>query len=416
MVTILGRESATAVFRIRRKASGLRWIILSTVLAVMGLLGVWITIPEWINVLLAAISFALLYMEVRAHRRSVASTVFEPRISDSFESFVPTTSSHGRFTYRKFPHGSFLSDNLVSSAIQDGLEARLESKPFTMPPSLSALGQRFLDEKIKVRHVFDGPILGWNSNVGVGPAASELPRWIDFQPATYFQHIATDQLALHDVSQAGRFTEDHGRRLFITRRGALRDFHDSWLVNVVGTSVMAFTSDGKLLIVDQGIHNLNSGGQLAPSGSGALEPKDFQGRASLPLAELAANGANRELQEEAGVLASEIQESYFLGFGRWLEKAARPELMTLSLLSVDSHVLEQRMTGKLERPFVRGRTFTRLVGEPSEWGSSPETMLEPQYRGRLSLPLSVGLSLLKEFVAAGGPSAEVFSSQVIGGD
>lgn len=414
-MTIIGRESATAVFRIKRTAKGLRWIILSTVLAVIGLLGVWISIPEWLNLLLAAISFALLYLEVRDHRRSVASTVFEPRVSDSFESVVKATGNDDRFTYRKFPHGSFLSDTLVSSAIRNGLEARLDPKPFTVHPALNVFGQRFLDEKIKLRHVFDGPILGWNSNVGVGMAASELPPWIDFQAATYFQHIETDQLALHDVSQGGRFSEDHGRRLFITRRGVLRDFRDSWLVNVVGTSVMAFTSDGKLLVVDQGIHNLNSGGQLAPSGSGALEPKDFQGHAALPLAELAANGANRELQEEAGVLASEIRESHFLGFGRWLDKAARPELMTLSLLSVESHVLEQRMTEKLEKPFVRGRTFTRLVGEPSEWGPSPETMLEPHYRGRLSLPLSVGLALLEEFVAAGGPAAEVFRTQVIAG-
>ncbi len=337
-------------------------------------------------------------------------------MSDSFEDVLQATNNHGRFTYRKFSHGSFLSDGLVSAAIHDGLEARVDPEQFTVPAALRPLGQRFLDEKIKTKHVFDGPILGWNSNVGVGQAVSDLPRWIDFQPATYFQHIATDQLALHDVKKNDRFMDDHGRRLFITRRGVLRDFRDSWLVNVVGTSVMAFTSDGKLILVDQGIHNLNNGGQLAPSGSGALELRDFQGNPSLPLSELAANGANRELQEEAGVQAGEIRESFFLGFGRWLDKAGRPELMTLSLLSVDSHVLEQRITEKLERPFVRGRSFTRLVGEPGAWGSSPEAMLDSQYRGRLSLPLSVGLALLKEFVANGGPSAEAFVSQVIAGE
>ena len=415
IVTIVSREAATTIYRMKRMARGARWIVLSTVLAVLGLLGFWVTIPVWINILLAVISFVLLFLEIRAHRRALASTEFVPRFSDSFDSVLLAVANSDRFTYRRFPHGTFLSDALVSSGIENGLEARLDAVPFSVPPRLRALSQRFLDEKTKTKHVFDGPILGWNSNVGT--ADSDLPSWIDFQPATYFQHIATDQLALHDVRQNDQFLEDHGRRLFIGRRGMLRDFHESWLVNVVGTSCMAFTSDGKLLIVDQGVHNLNSGGQLAPSGSGALESRDFQGRTSLPLAELAANGANRELQEESGVRPGEILESSFLGFGRWLEKAARPELVTMSLLSVDSHVLEQRITEKLERPFVRGRAFTRLVGGPGDWSSTnPEIMLDSQFRGRLSLPLSVGLALLGEFVAAGGPRAERFVAQVCASD
>ena len=84
---------------------------------------------------------------------------------------------------------------------------------------------------------------------------------------------------------------------------------------------------------------------------------------------------------------------------------------------MDSHVLEQRITEKLERPFVRGRAFTRLVGGPDDWASTnPEIMLDSQFRGRLSLPLSVGLALLGEFVAAGGPRAERFVAQVCASD
>lgn len=173
----------------------------------------------------------------------------------------------------------------------------------------------------------------------------------------------------------------------------LRDFSDSWLANMIGVSTLAFTSDGKLLIVGQSQHNYNSPALFAPSGSGALSPDDLHDATTL--AELAMAGANRELCEENGIRASEIASSGVLSFSRWLSKGAAPEFCGYSLLSVSSDDLADRQIPRSERVFTDKQYFVHL-SHPSKWSRNDvETALPPEVpMGSCSIPLLVGLTTL----------------------
>ena len=122
----------------------------------------------------------------------------------------------------------------------------------------------------------------------------------------------------------------------------------------------------------------------------------------MDVATVSIAGANRELQEEASIKPADIAASYFLGFGRWLNKAANPEVLAVTFLSVDSHVLRQRKRRYEERVYVDGVSFVRPALSPALWDpSNAELSLPHGERGRVSLPLGVALSLLAREVGLG---------------
>ena len=150
-----------------------------------------------------------------------------------------------------------------------------------------------------------------------------------------------------------------------------------------------------LIVVEQDKRNINSKAQMAPSGSGALEPADMDGHVTRPLKHIAASGANRELFQESAVRPAELISSHFLGFGRWLNKAGRPELFTLTFLSSDSHTLRARPVRREERQYVRKVHFLRLTPDTRDWDPrEPHRMLPRDHQHAMSVPLAAALSLL----------------------
>jgi hypothetical protein len=232
-------------------------------------------------------------------------------------------------------------------------------------------------------------MLGFESNIGRSVEQSidsiTLPR------GTYFEHVESDLLATTSVIQSGGMLPQFGRRLFLNRKNQLRDFGDSWLFNGIGVSTLAFTVDGKLLTVEQSEHNVNSSQLLAPAGSGALEPQDAVNLDELRAVALA--GAHRELQEETGVCSGEIGESYVLGFGRWLNKAGRPEFYAVTFLAADSHELARRPIPRTDVKFVKRRRFDRLPATRDIWMKGVVELL-PEVHDVLSVPLAACLQLL----------------------
>jgi hypothetical protein len=79
-------------------------------------------------------------------------------------------------------------------------------------------------------------------NLGSDPELSALE--VRFVRGTYFDHLASDLFAARDVHLERRHRSELGRALVIDRRGAPRDFGDSWLLNATGTSLVAITTDG----------------------------------------------------------------------------------------------------------------------------------------------------------------------------
>jgi hypothetical protein len=144
----------------------------------------------------------------------------------------------------------------------------------------------------------------------------------------------------------------------------------SELANVVGVSTLAVSHDRQVLVVSQSRGNHASQGLLAPSGSGSLEPKDID----EDLQTFALNGANREFCEETGVPASLITMSTLIGYGRWLERGAKPEFFGLTLLDGTAEQIDRRrrrVSGG-ESIYTRKTQWmplATLLGQDEEMGS-----------------------------------------------
>ena len=393
----LKRLTAISLYRLKSFLFRFRWIIVGGTLAVLSVWDLVSKLPEPLVVSAAAVGLGLVIFDLNGHFRAWRSTDFVSREAESFHDLVLDAEPGGRYRVWNYPNGSFAYDKALTLAIEEGLVARKAPTGYVVPPQLAPWGKRYVDWVFAQGRTkpYDGPILGWGSNIRDIPEVTT--NGVELIPSTYYQHIGSDHLATVDIKQDGDALSNYGRRLFIDRHNRLRDFRESWLLNGIGTSALAFTSDGMLVVIGQDQRNMNSNAQLAPSGSGALEPTDMGGSDSLPLKVVAANGGNRELREESSTQERDILSSHFLGFGRWLNKAGRPELFTLTFLSVDSHALRARAVNRDERQYVKDRDFVALNGKPESWDANrPDTMLPTEYRHAMSVPLAAGLSLLAE--------------------
>lgn len=405
----LKRRLSTFIAHLFEESASARWILLSTVLAAVGVLGVYVAIPAWINWFLAAISLVLLVVDVRRYRQERRRTTFVKRPLDDFADVTATLAGDERWNVIRVHGQTFVHDTGLSLRIAEGrLNAVVQREPYELPRDLKALGGRFRRERIaKGSSIFNGPGLGWAS------AVAELPGetgTVTLVRGTFFDRLASDYFAAVDTRRDGSDTILAGRRLFVDRMNRLRDFDVSWLFNGIGVSTIAISSDGMFVITEQSDRNVGEQGLLAPSGSGSLEPKDLGSATSMDVAELSIAGANRELQEEASIEPGDIASSYFLGFGRWLNKAASPEVFAVTFLTVDSHELRQRRRRSEERVYVDGVSFVRPALPLARWDPSrAELILPPEERGRVSLPLGVALSLLAREV---GLNASALATEV----
>ncbi|WP_394551928.1 NUDIX hydrolase [Agromyces sp. MMS24-JH15] len=397
MISTLQRRLRTAAGRIWSSVVEYRWILLSVSLASLGLVSLVRPIWDWVNLAAAFVSAALVGVEIAAHRREARRTRFMRRGSESFID----VEFGSRFELWTFPNGVFLLDRVGSQAMASGrMTARRERVGYVLPTELRRIGDRFRRQRLAENpSIFNGRVVGLDTDLGDG---DEVPGSVALRDAKYFDHLASDIMAMNDVFIDGRRRSEFGRNLFIDRNGRPRDFGDSWLLNAVGASVLAITSDGRFVAVAQTSRNESSGELFAPSGSGSVEPRDYRGETALQFGQLAMRAALRELAEEAAIQAHEVRAAAFVGFGRWLNKSAKPEAFTLALLSIDSHEVLRRRVPRSDRPYtgaIQAFRFAQpLLGAIDR---SAETMAPRELRGAMSVPLAVGIRLLVE--RANGP-------------
>lgn len=402
----LRRRLSTFFAHLFEESASARWVLLSTVLAAVGVIGIFVSIPAWINWLLAAISLVLLAIDIGRYKRERRRTSFIERPMEAFDDVVNKLASDDRWNIITVHGQTFIHDKEMSRLIGErSLTAALRPEPYVLPSELKALGGRFRRERVaKNSSIFNGPGLGWASGVAEPPAEGGR---VELVRGTFFDRLASDYFAAVDTRRDGAETVIAGRRLFIDRNEELRDFEVSWLFNGIGVSTLAITSDGMFVITEQSVRNVGERGLLAPSGSGSLEPKDFGSDVTRDVAQLCLAGAERELREEASIEPVDIASSHFLGFGRWLNKAASPEVFAVTLLNADSHEVRRRKRRQEERVYVDGISCMRPAAPLAEWDPvRPDLMLPPAERSRLSLPLGVVLALLaREAQADASPIA-----------
>ncbi len=389
----------TATLRVGSFVSHSRWIILSVVLATTGVVAVAIPLPAALNIGLAILSAFMVVLEVRTQAAKLRELEFVNRLGDAYADVRNTLNGNSRFEFLAADVGSCVIDHAASEAIGVGqVEARIASANYRIPHELRDAGVAFRRRRLAEGATYNGHVLGLNTNLGTGSELS-TSDW-DLVPGRYWDHLATDILATKEVLHNGLLSPISGRQFYVDRHGGLRDFADSWLLNAIGTSVLALTTDARVVLVAQSNRNESSQGLLAPSGSGSLETQDMNGKESLMMSDLAANGALREMAEEVGITADDVVETAFLGFGRWLAKAAKPELFTLAVLSVDSHAVRRRRVPSTDRPYSLGAEVIRLKRDIGSWNArSPASVLETSDPHRLSIPVHLGLRLIQHAIA-----------------
>ncbi len=389
-----------------------RWVLLSLGLAAVGVVSIWVSIPIVLNGVLAAISVALLTAEWRRHMHELTALDFVDPKGDDYDDVAATFARSARFEMVTANHDHVLLDRVASAETARGsVSASLRDRNYILPSELKA-GVRFRDERIKRRDTYNGHLVGLDTNLGLDESL-ESTDW-KFVPARYWDHLSSDIMASKTTLRHGERVDTLGRALYVDRECRPRDYGDSWLLNVAGTSILAITSDRRLVLVSQSVLNESSGGLLAPA-SGSVEPVDMRGSDELDVAQLVLNAALRELDEEARVPESAVEETAFLGLGRWMEKAAKPEFWSVARLTVDSHDVRRLPTRGYEKPFTKNVSAVRIT-PTSHWDvAHPETLLEATDVLGLSVPLLVGLRLMAEEVHAGSSAAGELLQRALAG-
>ena len=244
---------------------------------------------------------------------------------------------------------------VTSPSVDRGLDRPvvLDSRQYALPPDLAAVKPAVIALARSQRSrtaaaPFDGLNIGLCDDLDPAGGAVRL------QPVRYFDMMASNYLAGHQwlSRRLGRVVADITRHL-ITDDGRLIPLSATELGNQVGVSTVALTSDGWMLLVHQGVASRSSAGLVAPSGSGSLEPLDIEGRDRLT--DVIAAGMERELREELGLVSAAMREvrieTTVLGYGRWLEKGAKPEFYGVSRIHAAMRDLDVRIDLS-ERQFV----------------------------------------------------------------
>lgn len=391
-MTLLLRRIRSAAGRTWLWAQYWRWILLSLVLAAVGLVSIWAPPPAVINFALAFVSFIFLGSEIGRFRSDSSQLRFIPW-HDDFDDVEQALKDNSRFELVRFPNGTFLVDHVATAEIGAGrVQVSVDRVPFQVPLRLREIGREYRRQETAGRiDVWNGPVLGLDSNLGTD---QDLPAHdLVLRSGRYYDHLSTDLLAMNEVQAHGRYRDDLGRALVIDRNDVPRDFGDSWLLNALGTQVIALTTDQRAIVVHQTAKNESSKNQQAPSGSGSVEPVDAPVGRSLR--EIAIAGALREMRQEAGISDADVADIEFLGFGRWLDKGGKPELFCVARLSIDSHEAAQRVADPQDRPFSKFAEPRRLARPHTSWrAESLGEIFDDKRPTTMSVPLQACLWLM----------------------
>jgi hypothetical protein len=301
--------------------------------------------------------------------------------------------------YLSIPNrGTMLIHSDADRVLQEGpIPVEIDPTPYRLPVELRELAPVALRTVRAGRVVFNGPMLGLRDDLL--PAVSGGSRPLRLMQTSFFKQVCSAELCQYRV--VDRMTgEETDVRLteLVDPTGRLVTLAASRLANNIGISTLAFTSDDLLLVVHQSQRNVASPRLLAPSGSGTLEPGDLTAAGvSASLQDVLVHGMERELCEETGISANDVVGTRVVGFGRWLERGAKPEFFGVTRLKIPARDVatakisagEKIYTERVSTVFVDlGRLRQDLgTGQLIDQASS----CPPVIRDSGSLPLLTGL-------------------------
>jgi hypothetical protein len=266
-------------------------------------------------------------------------------------------------TYLAFEgRGTMLVHSEADRILQDGpLPVKLDLTPYELPSELREIAPLALRTIRSDRVIFNGRMLGLRDDLL--PGVSRQSRPLRLMEITYFMQVCSGELCQYEiVDQITREEMEVRLRELVAPSGRLVTLSESRLANCIGISTLAFTSDGLLLMVHQSKSNIASPRLYAPSGSGTLDPDDLKAVGKdASLQDLLAYGMEREMSEETGISASHITETKVVGFGRWLERGAKPEFFGLTRLKIASEAAAEAKITPAEKIYTEKNTKAVFV-------------------------------------------------------
>jgi len=347
--------------------------------------------PLAISVAAAAAGVIVSTLEVRSNWRQARTVRFQRRETDDYRDILHGVGSNGRVIRTPRDVGVLMAGE-TARLRTSGVRARIDPAPFVLHPDMEQFSIRFLADRTRNSVMFNGPTLGLSTDVPLEDGIA-----VSLRPVRYFDFIATNLLAPYDVIQGRHHSPALcGRDLIFNSRGEMRSFRHSRMANTIGVSTLAFTSDGKLLLVYQTGHTAGSPGLIAPSGSGALEPRDVPDVKSPVLQDIILAGANRELMEECNISDADIEDgAEVIGYGRWVSRGAMPEFCSVTLLKQSADELLEKRIRRGERVYVGDVRAVRLPSI-NDWSrvAGLDLLREDSHRHAVSWPLAFALDCL----------------------
>lgn len=265
--------------------------------------------------------------------------------------------------------------------------------------------------------------------------AFPLAEPVAVQETDYVSSLMTDQMAFVRVSRDETilYNETDGFLAFEDGAVKLLPFSRTRMSNQIGASTLAFTRDGYLVFVQQTATNAQSGGTLAPSGSGSLDLEDMERAADGNLLAVVRHGAARELVEECGlqgVLTPEAvarTELHVFAFARMLHRGGKPEFFCVARLPYTADEVHAAMPTRHENKFTQHSESasaqqidmtkdirTEIVRVCSHFSQAATGRIDAQAL-KLSYPLHHALDLLAEALATPSPRAQALTDFLAAG-
>lgn len=323
----------------------------------LGLVPSLLKIPSWLNGgLLAMATVTALVLIVRDSallRMRWSEWVMAPRsLPLNFDSApsmpgLPAVllSSEGRMAF---------DPDLDLKLARSLVPVEMAPSMYVLPSGLANIAPYVMSNSARGHWPFNGPNVRLCTDIDQDFLKQGRPAVV--QRSNFFSLLCSNELTRWDIEApdgAFHFRENY----LFDGSGDFRRLDSSKLDNSVGVSTLAITTDDHLVVTLQTTRSQASSGRLAPSGSGALEPRDYPN--SSLLQEFICRGAVRELHEETTISRTAIGRSVVVGYGRWLDRGGKPEFFCVTALTVSSHELARK--GLIHGVLTDERLWTQTI-------------------------------------------------------
>jgi hypothetical protein len=323
----------------------------------LGLVPSLLKIPSWLNGGLLAIAtvtaLALIVRDSAMLRMRWSEWVMAPRSLPLRFAGAPSVpglpavllSSEGRMAF---------DPDLDLKLARSPVVVEMAPSTYALPPGLANIAPYVMSNSARGHWPFNGPNVRLCTDID--QSFLEQGRPAVMQRSNFFSLLCSNELTRWDIEAPEgpfQFREEY----LLDASGDFRRLDSSKLDNSIGVSTLAITTDDHLVVTLQTTRSQASSGKLAPSGSGALEPRDYP--SSSLLKEFVCRGAVRELREETTISRTAIGRSAVVGYGRWLDRGGKPEFFCVTALTVSSHELARK--GLIHGVLTDERLWTQTI-------------------------------------------------------